>query len=273
MFEGKMDTRPERVSSGVVSELAYFGKGVSRTKTVVAPGTPTVNLYTSGEVFEGILPADVSVERLANPTTGVRNAAPYGAYLANSVAPIVRKGRVWVVSSDTVDDLSKSVFIRSAALAGTAATVTDTTTYPVADQDTKTEVVTVTDGGLGSSVGAQTVTFSGTHTTALQIAASLNAQLVACSASVVGGQVKLTTDVTGAGVTIAIGTGTTALTWGTPVAGTGADVTDPAASAKGSFRATTTTGYTDLGAIAPVKWLAGQTVGGIYYGLIEINMP
>lgn len=108
------------------------------------------------------------------------------------------------------------------SLSGTSATVTDTTTYPVTDQDTKTEKVTITDGSGQSWDGVeQTVTFSGAHTTAAAIAASMNTQLDGCSVEVAGGQVKITTDATGQNVTVAIGTGTADLTWGTPVAGTG----------------------------------------------------
>jgi hypothetical protein len=100
-----------------------------------------------------------------------------------------------------------------------AATVVDTTSYPVADQNGNTEKVTI------YGYAEQTVTFSGTHTTAAQIAASMNAQLVGCSVAVDGGQVKITTDKKGDVQTVAIGTGTCGLTWDTPVAGTG-DVGD-----------------------------------------------
>lgn len=103
----------------------------------------------------------------------------------------------------------------SAEVAGTAGTVTDTTSYPVADQDGNTEKVTIDSGT------EQTVTYSGAHTTAAQIAASQNAQLKGCSVAVVGGQVKITSDSTGVSSSVAIGTGTAALTWAAAVAGTG----------------------------------------------------
>jgi hypothetical protein len=271
-FEGKVQDRAERSVSGIASELIYFGKGLSRPLTTgLGNIPPLVNLYASGENFEGIAMADMSVERLAG-TTGLINQANYGAFVAQTAVPILRKGRIWVVSADAVDNLSKSVFIRSSVAAGTAATITDTTTYPVTDQDTLTSIVTIVDGGIGSAAGAQTVTFAGATTTAASVAAQMNAQLVGCQVAVVGGQVKITTDATGAGVTIAVAAGTGNLTWGTPVAGTGTPLTMPE-NAKGSFRATTATGYTDLGAIAAVKWLAADTIGGVNYGLIEINLP
>jgi hypothetical protein len=99
--------------------------------------------------------------------------------------------------------------------AATPGTVTDTTSYPVADQTGKTEKITI-DGGT-----EQTVTF-GTATTAAHIAEDINEQITGAYASVVSGQVKITSDTRGATSSVAIGTGTTALTWGAAVAGTGA---------------------------------------------------
>jgi hypothetical protein len=99
--------------------------------------------------------------------------------------------------------------------AAAAGTQTDTTSYPVTDQDGLTSVITI-DGG-----DAQTVTFSGAHTTAAQIAASLNIGLVGASAAVVGGQVKITSDSKGTGSTVSAAAGTGGLTWAAAVAGTG----------------------------------------------------
>ena len=105
----------------------------------------------------------------------------------------------------------------------TAATITDTTTYPVADQDGLTSIITLA-GGPWAGI-AQTVTFSGATTTAAGVAAQMNAQLKGCSVAVVGGQVVITHDGHGTDMNIAAAAGTGALTWGTPVAGTG-DVAD-----------------------------------------------
>jgi hypothetical protein len=88
--------------------------------------------------------------------------------------------------------------------------VTDTTIYPVADQDTKTEKITL-DGGT-----EQTITFAGATTTATHVATQIDAQLVGGSAAVVSGQVVVTSDTVGATSAVAIGTGTTDLTWDTP---------------------------------------------------------
>lgn len=96
-----------------------------------------------------------------------------------------------------------------------AGTCTDSTTYPVADQAGLTEKVTI-DGGA-----EQTVTFSGVHTAAATIEASMNAQLLGCSVAVLSTHVVITSDTQGTGSTVSIGTGTCGLTWGTPAAGTG----------------------------------------------------
>ena len=131
-------------------------------------------------------------------------------------------------------------------VAGTQGTVTDTTTYPVATQATKTEKVTI-DGGteqtvtfttainkgtvtssnafpLGSQAtktekvtidggDEQTVTFVGAVTDAVDIAAEMDSQLYGCSVAVVGTDIVITSDQTGASSSVAIGTGTSDLTW------------------------------------------------------------
>lgn len=348
-YEGMLHTRPEKTMSALAASTVQFGKAVTRSATVgINSFPPLVRQYTSGEVFEGIAWADASIETIPNVS--------YGGYLAETTVNVLRKGTLWVKSEDEVDDLSKSVFVKSTNPSGTPATVTDTTSYPVAtqasktekvtisgvaeqtvtfttaidignvtdttsypvaDQDTNTEKVTI-DGG-----SEQTVTFSGTTTSATHVATQMDAQLTGCSVAVVGGQVvitsdttgptssvaigtgtaaltwgtpatvntaagiaaemnaqltdcsvavdtgqvKITTDASGATVTVAIGTGTADLTWDTPVAGTGSTLT------LGSFRATSATGFIDLGAIASVRWIGSDTIGGEYYGLLEINLP
>lgn len=101
--------------------------------------------------------------------------------------------------------------------AATAGNITDTTSYPVADQDTLAFGVTV-DGGT-----VQPVLFDITVTTALLVAQQLNDQLAGCSAGVVGGQVVITSDTVGVSSSIAITAGTSALTWAAAVAGTGGE--------------------------------------------------
>jgi len=97
--------------------------------------------------------------------------------------------------------------------------VVDTTTYPVADQDGLNFQITL-NGGT-----AQTITFSGATTTAQHVINQINAQLAGGFAVDDGGQVKVVSDQEGTGSSVAITAGTSALTWGAPVAGTG-DVAD-----------------------------------------------
>jgi hypothetical protein len=128
----------------------------------------------------------------------------------------------------------------TAAVTGTSATITDTTTYAVADQDGLTSIITIV--GDPDNVDAQTVTFSGATTTALQVAAQINDQCKGLSAVVTGGQVVLTTDKVGAGVSISVGAGTGALTWDTPVAGTGVGASDALEITVGMLLGRTTSG-------------------------------
>ena len=274
-FEGSVPYAPDRQVSAVASEMIYFGKAVSMSKTAdLSLLPPTVRLMRAADLFYGVAPADVMVERLASPETGIENQAGYGAYVAKSMPRVIRKGCVWVKTADEVDDLSKSVFVRTSVTAGTAATVTDTTTYTVADQDTKSFTITLSGTGVPLVYRdlVQTVLFDAATTTALLVAAKANDELKGVTVGVAGGQVVFTTDYLGSDVTIAAGVGDSALTFDTPVAGTG-DTSIAPANALGSFRATTTTGYTDLGAIAAIKWLRSATIGGEYYGLLELNLP
>lgn len=265
-YEGMQNNRAERTVSGIASELIYFGKAVSVVKnTNLSSMTPPIKGYTSGEVLLGIAPADPSVERLAS-AAGVIDQAAAGAFSAATSVPVVRRGQVWVKSADAINDITKSVFVKNADTAGTAASVTDTTTYSVADQDGKTSIITI------AGYAPQTVLFAGSTTTAASVASQMNAQLVGCSVTVVGGQVKITTDAVGSAVTIAAAAGTGALTWDTPVAGAG-DIAVLAQNARGSFRGTSASGYTEFGAGTGLKWIASDTINGAYYGLLEINLP
>lgn len=123
------------------------------------------------------------------------------------------------------------------------ATITDTTTYPVADQDGLTSIITIT-GGEYDSV-AQTVTFAGATTTAASIAAQMNAQLQGVQVDLNGGQVEITTDGAGTGFDLAAAAGTGGLTWGASTAGTG-DVADINAVTAAEVKTVTEADTTDL---------------------------
>jgi hypothetical protein len=124
-----------------------------------------------------------------------------------------------------------------------AATITDTTTYAVTDQDGKTMTVTLTGGPWDGVV--QTVTFSGVTTANTAVASQMNTQLDGCSVEVTGGQVKITHDGKGTGMDIATGAGTGDLTWAASVAGTG-DVADISAVTATEVKTVTEADTTDL---------------------------
>lgn len=105
-FEGMVHDRPERIESGIASALIYFGKACSQSLTVaIDEVTPNVNLYTGTEKFAGIAIADTSIETIS---------PDYGGYVAETAVPLLKKGRIWVVTGDTITDLSTSVWVRNA---------------------------------------------------------------------------------------------------------------------------------------------------------------
>lgn len=231
-FEGNLNIIPGGTAAGDLSADQY--KFVKMSASGFAKNT------TAGGVVDGVLQnapaaagraasvADAGVTKLTSGAAVAKGALIMSdangkgitaAALASAATKDGGTGPYNLNAGDTavidVDNAGNATATWDAA----AGTVTDTTSYAVSDQDGKTEKVTI-DGGA-----EQTVTFSGTHTTAAQIAASMNAQLVGCSVAVVGGQVKITSDKQGTDSSVAIGTGTCDLTWDTPVAGTG-DVAD-----------------------------------------------
>jgi len=137
-----------------------------------------------------------------------------------------------------------------------AASITDTTTYAVTDQDGLTSIVTLTGGPFDGV--AQTVTFSGATTTAALVAAQMNLQLDGCAVDVVGGQVVITHDGKGTGMDIAVAAGTGNLTWAASVAGSG-DVVDidavTATEVKTRIEADSTATVTVSGDAAVIKGL------------------
>jgi VCBS repeat-containing protein len=168
----------------------------------------TLNLSGAQTVSEGQLLARDSV------SLKLVNFVPGGAALKST-----NDGPFNLDPADTividVNDVGNATCTWDAA----SATITDTTTYPVADQDTKTMTITITGGEYDAVV--QTVTFNVATTTAALVASGINAQAKGVQAAVVGGQVKLTTDGAGSGFDIATGAGTGDLTWGSSTAGTG----------------------------------------------------
>lgn len=139
--------------------------------------------------------------------------------MTNHVSTSYTPGEVFLEGKSEIDgQLTVSVD-------GTAASITDTTSYAVADQDGLSLIITVLHADRPTlNLGAQTVTFPASTTTALLVAAAINNQAKQISATVTGGQVVVTTDDVGEDVSIAItvpGTSPSTLTWDTPVDGTG----------------------------------------------------
>ncbi len=156
--------------------------------------------------------------------------------MSNRVSATVVSDQVFLESKTEVDETL------SASVAGTAATITDTTSYAVSNLAGLTDIINILHAQRADlNVGAQTVTFPAATTTALQVAAAYNNQLKGASATVTGGQVVISSDAVGSDVSIVHTAGTaTDVTFGTPVAGTGSY--DGVAITKGTLLARTTSG-------------------------------
>ena len=178
----------------------------------------TLNLSGAQTVAAGRILARDSVSlKLVNYVPGgaaLKSTADGPFSLAAGDTVIVDVDDVGAATA-TFDAAAATIADTTTYTGGTSATITDTTTYPVADQDGLTSIITV-DGGT-----PQTVTFSGAHTTAAAIAASMNDQLSGVAVAVVGGQVQITADSVGVDSTLAAAAGTGGLTWAAAVQGTG----------------------------------------------------
>ena len=155
--------------------------------------------------------------------------------MSNYVSTTVEGDQVFLESKQEVNETL------SVSVAGTAASITDTTSYAVSDQDGLAIAINVLHAERTDlNLGAQTVTFPASTTTALQVAAAINDQAKQINATVTGGQVVVSSDAVGSEVTITATAGTSGLTWDTPVAGTG--FWAGATVAKGTLLARTTSG-------------------------------
>jgi hypothetical protein len=190
------------ISSHPASGSIYYGKAVA--------------LYADSEVTLGS-------QRVKLPTSGNLG---FATKVAGAETYNLDPGQTVIID---VDNAGGATATWDAA----AATITDTTTYPVADQDTLNCTFTITGGEYDSVV--QTVTFAKTTTTALLVAEGINEQCVGLRASDVGGQVVVTTDGQGTDYDIAFGAGTSGLTFAASVAGTG-DVGDINAVTAAEFK-------------------------------------
>jgi hypothetical protein len=193
-FEGMVQSNaqfPNTIGSHPASGSIYYGKAVSLySDAEVTPGNQRVKLPASGNLGRASKACSAETYNLDPGQTVILD----------------------------VDNVGGATATWDAA----AATIVDTTSYPVADQDTLSFTLTITGGEYSGVV--QTVLFAATTTTALQVAAAINDQCVGLSA-VAGAQVTVTTDGQGTDYDIAFAAGTSGLTFAASTAGTG-DVGD-----------------------------------------------
>lgn len=127
-YEGKVQyggQLPTSIISKLASELIYFGKLVTPYDNAelavggAAGGPQRVKAPTSAaEVTRvlkggGVAIADPSVERMRNPAApGDPNSAPFGAFAAEAMLPVMRKGLLWVVVETELTNLDSDVYVR-----------------------------------------------------------------------------------------------------------------------------------------------------------------
>ncbi len=101
---------PTTLVTGLAAEEIIFGKAVSSVATDVDLPV-TVNGFTNGQVFQGVAIADPSVETVSGDA--------FGSYKDEEAVPVIRKGRLWVVSAVAITNLlTDLVFVRSANQGG-----------------------------------------------------------------------------------------------------------------------------------------------------------
>jgi hypothetical protein len=266
VFEGMVYGKPLLQETVISSELVYFGKAVSLAATDnIDSTTPKAALFTDTETFYGVAIGEPTLEALPDPFTGLINSAPYGAHAANHGMTVVRKGKIWVWSDTAITSRALGVYVRDEDSLGTAATVTSTTCTE-ANLDGDDFDITI------SGYAVQNVVFAAPASDAA-VANQINAQISGAIAVEASGDIVITTILKGDTMTIAATDIGSDLVWDTPVAGTG-DAVQYAHNARGSFRAYTTSqsvaGFTEIS--TKCAWRAGKTVGGKYFGLLEVAL-
>jgi len=112
-YEGKLQEEAQVVTSAIATSKIFFGKAVTRSKTVgVGDIVPAVIPYNGTDKFEGFAIADVTKEP---------GDDTYGAYAAKETVSILKKGRIWVVTGDAITNLTNAVFVRNASGGATPA--------------------------------------------------------------------------------------------------------------------------------------------------------
>lgn len=271
-WEGALTLIPGVVAAADLSSYQYY---------FVNEGSTGINLNTTnGARCDGVLqnkpnalgqPASVAC---TGGATKIKAGAAFarGALLMSDAtgravtAASVATSATKVASAETYDTTAggtviidvDSVGVATATFDAAAATIVDTTSYPVADQDTKSFTLTITGGEWDGVV--QTVLFAATTTTALQVAAAINDQCVGLHA-VAGAQVTVTTDGQGTDYDITFAAGTSGLTFAASTAGTG-DVGDINAVTAAEFETVIEADTTALVAVsAGIPTITSPTTG------------
>ena len=231
-YEGKLECFPGVVAAGDLSSDQFkfmtLATGTAALNTTagafvdgVLQDAPSVAGRAAAVAYDGItkVKAGAVVAIGAKIMSDATGRAITAADVATSATKACSAETYALVPGDTIVVDVDNVGNATATWDAAGATITDTTAYAVADQDTLTSVVTLTGGPFDAL--AQTVTFSGATTTAASIAAQMNLQLSGCSVDVIGGQVVITHDTAGTVSAIVVAAGTGGLTWAAPAAGTG----------------------------------------------------
>lgn len=96
-----------RIAAEAATPFLPFGKlgakPVGDADDTVKLPSSAAEITTAGLVT-GIVMADTSIETVKD--------LGWGAYLENKAVPVVRSGRVWVVSEDEVTDVDQGVYVR-----------------------------------------------------------------------------------------------------------------------------------------------------------------
>jgi hypothetical protein len=103
---------PTTQVSRIAGELIYFGKLVVVTGAQLTPGDQSVTLPTSAA--EALLAAKAGGVSMADPSVEAIPGAAYGAFVDESVLPVMRKGALWVQTEQAITDLANGVFVRVA---------------------------------------------------------------------------------------------------------------------------------------------------------------
>ena len=124
-YRGKLDVGasfPTTIMTGIADGSIIVGNGVGRQVADVDPGSESstggqvVRAFQSTDEFQGVAFNDPSQLVASNKGSGAN--VDFAQVDDEETTPILRKGRVWVVSAAAIADLSLAVFIQNAVPGG-----------------------------------------------------------------------------------------------------------------------------------------------------------